>query len=154
MIERILNLYALIFARPIFRQLNYLLIQMGLRGIGVLNHRTAYLSGEDSVVRKMIQDLDTDGGVVLDVGANEGDFTNLVVSTSKNLKILSFEPHPRTYARLQQRFAGNIRRVRVLNYAVGNKVGEISLFDYSDEDGSEHASVFREVIEDTRGRKA
>jgi FkbM family methyltransferase len=154
MIERLLNLYALVFGRPIFRNFNYLLMQIGLRGIGVLNYRTSYLSGEDSIVRNIIQELDTGAGVVLDIGANEGDFTELIISASRNLTVLSFEPHPQTYLRLQQRFANSHKRVEVLNYALGDRAGEISLFDYCDNDGSEHASVFREVIEATRGRKS
>jgi FkbM family methyltransferase len=154
MIETFLNLYALIFARPSFRKLNYLLMQIGLRGIGVLNYRTAYLSGEDSIAKRCIQQLDNNDGVVLDIGANEGEFTALILSASRNLRIISFEPHPQTYLRLQKRFAVNQKRVEVVNCALGNQPGEISLFDYSDTDGSEHASVFREVIEGTRGRKA
>jgi FkbM family methyltransferase len=153
MIERLLNIYALLFAKPIFRNLNYLLIQMGLRGIGVLNYRTSYLSGEDLVVRKIIDSLDTKGGVVLDVGANEGNFTELILAESKNLRVLSFEPHPKTCSRLRQRFAKS-RRVKILNCAVGNKTGEISLFDCDEHDGSQHASVFKDVIENTRGKKA
>jgi|SRR5277367_490288 len=153
MIERLLSFYALLFARPLFRNLNYLLIQMGLRGIGVLNYGTSYLSGEDFVVRKIMDSLDTEDGVVLDVGANEGDFTDLILTKSKNLRVLSFEPHPKTCSRLKQRFADS-QRVRVLNCAVGNGTGEISLFDYEDDEGSEHASIFRDVIESTRGRKA
>jgi len=154
MIERVLNFYAFLFARPIFRNLNYLLMQIGLRGIGVLNHRTAYLSGEDSIVRSFIREVDTENGVVLDIGANEGEFTAFILSASRKLRIISFEPHPKTFLRLQQRFAKSQKRVEVMNCALGNQTGEISLFDYSDDDGSEHASVFREVIEDTRGRKA
>jgi FkbM family methyltransferase len=154
MIERLLNLYALLFARPIFRNLNYLLIQMGLRGIGVLNYRTSYLSGEDLVIRKIVNTLDKKDGIVLDVGANEGDFTDLILSESENLRVLSFEPHPKTYSRLRQRFVDKSPRVEILNCAVGDETGEISLFDYDDLGGSQHASVFKDAIEGSRGGKA
>jgi FkbM family methyltransferase len=154
MIERLLNLYAFLFARSSFRSLNYLLIQMGLRGIGVLNYRTSYLSGEDLAVEKIINALDAKDGMILDVGANEGDFTALIISKSRNLRVLGFEPHPKTYSRLKLRFADKGQRVELLNCAVGNEMGEISLYDYDDHEGSEHASVFRDVIEGSRGGKA
>ena len=154
MIERLLNLYAFLFARPSFRSLNYLFIQIGLRGIGVLNYRTSYLSGEDQTVEKIITTLDAKDGTVLDVGANEGDFTNLVISKSKSLRVLGFEPHPKTYSRLKLRFADKAQRVELLNCAVGNETGEISLYDYDDHEGSEHASVFKDAIEGPRCGKA
>jgi FkbM family methyltransferase len=151
--DRVLDLYAILFARPIFRRLNLFFLQMGFRGIGILNARTPYLSGETIVARKIIKSLDSSNEVVIDVGANEGDFTDLILSDSRNLSILSFEPHPRTYSRLQHRFA-DTQRVKLLNCAVGSETGEISLFDYDNDDGSFHASVFRDVIEVTHQGKA
>jgi len=40
MIERLLDLYALLFARPIFRNLNYLLIKLGyaVSGFSITGH--------------------------------------------------------------------------------------------------------------------
>src|SRR5262249_26479406 len=78
MIERVLNFYAVIFARPLFRQWNLFLLAMGLRGIGVLNYKTPYLSGEDAVVAHIVRELDDRAAIVLDIGANEGDFTDFV----------------------------------------------------------------------------
>ena len=153
MFEKALKLYATLFARPAFRKWNYLLLQMGLRGIGVLNYGTSYLSGEEFLVRRLLRLLDIKDGVILDVGANEGNFAALVLAESRNLRVLCFEPHPGTCSRLKQRFAGN-RRVEVMNCAIGDEAGEISLFDYDDSEGSEHASVFKDVIEKTRGKKA
>ena len=153
LLDRALNLHARVFGRPVFRKLNYLLLQLGLRGIGVSNYQSAYLSGEDAVARRIIHSVEDSDGFVLDVGANEGEFTDLVVKDSKRLRVMSFEPHPVTYGRLQQRFAGN-PRVRVVNCAVGREPGEIDLFDYEEIDGTEHATVFRDVIEKTRRAKA
>ena len=42
----ILEIYALIFARVTFRNWNAWLVQLGFRGLGVLNHRTDFLSGK------------------------------------------------------------------------------------------------------------
>ena len=151
--DKVLDLYAMLFARPIFRRLNLVFLQMGFRGIGILNASSPYLSGENIVARRIVRSLDRYGSVVLDVGANEGDFTDLVLSDSRKLGVMSFEPHPRTYSRLQHKFAGT-QRVQLLNCAVGSEVGEISLFDYDDDDGSFHASVFRDVIEVTHKGKA
>jgi FkbM family methyltransferase len=129
------------------------LLALSLRGLGVLNWRTPYLSGEDIVSRKIIKSFDRSDMLVLDVGANEGDFTEMLLASSEKLNVRSFEPHPRTYSRLQQRFADR-PRVQILNCAVGETTGEVSLFDYDSRDGSEHATVLRDVIEVTHGLKA
>jgi FkbM family methyltransferase len=152
-LDRALNLHARVFGRPVFRKLNYLLLQLGLRGIGVSNYQSAYLSGEDAVARKIVHSVGDSDGFVLDIGANEGEFTDLVVKDSKRLRVMSFEPHPVTYARLKQRFARN-PRVEIVNCAVGREPGEIDLYDYEEIDGTEHATVFRDVIEKTRRAKA
>ena len=148
-----LGIYARVFGRPMFRKLNYLLLQMGLRGVGVSNYRTAYLSGEDAVARRIIGSVENNDGLVLDIGANEGEFTDLVVNASKKLRVISFEPHPITCGRLRQRFAKN-PRVQIMDCAVGREAGTIDLFDYDEIDGTEHATVFRDVIEKTRRAKA
>lgn len=145
--EGLTLLYAIFFARPSFQKLNLFLIRMGLRGVGVLNGETPYLSGETLLARRIVHALDRSDGIVLDVGANEGEFTDLVVGVSEKLRVLSFEPHPQTYQRLQRRFANN-PRVQLLNCAVGRELGKISLFDRSSSDGSVFASVFRDAIED------
>jgi FkbM family methyltransferase len=149
MFERLLGAYAYVFARPSFKDVNHFLIMVGLRGIGVLNYRTPTLSGENLVAKNILKEIDHENSVVLDVGANEGDFTDLVLRNSKHVRVMSFEPHPETASRLRSRFTSS--RVEIIDRAVGNARGVLSLFDYHDRQGSDHASLFKGVIEDTHG---
>jgi len=90
--------------------------------------------------------LDFPGSLLIDVGSNEGDFIQLAIDSTTDLNVLGFEPHPQTFERLSQRFAGN-DRVHLQSCCLGNDQGTVSLFDHSDQTGSEQASLLREAIE-------
>lgn len=56
--------------------------------------------------------------VMFDVGANIGDYTQAVVDTLMEVEVYAFEPNPRTFDYLTQRFR-EVAKVKVFNYAVG-----------------------------------
>jgi FkbM family methyltransferase len=60
-------------------------------------------------------------------------------------RVYAFEPHPKTFARLRQEAVehGYI----ALNVGCGDRRGSLSLYDHAGDDGSPHASPYREVIE-------
>jgi len=73
----------------------------GARGLGILNCKTPYLDGEEHFVRSFLSSYDNVNWIVLDVGANEGQFASLVLSNSRNVKIRSYEPSPIACRRLE-----------------------------------------------------
>ena len=150
MLQTILDVYVDIFARPAFAKFHRLLFMVSLRGLGILNWKSARQSGETNFVTSILPQIDEEGMAVLDVGANEGDFIAAVVGHSKHLKILGIEPHPSTFARLKRRFQSLSDRVSVLNIGAGNIETTMSLYDYSDGDGTGHASLLKDVIEGIR----
>jgi FkbM family methyltransferase len=89
---------------------------------------------------------------VLDVGANKGDFSKSLRRINKNIDIYSFEPHPVTFKKLSKNIEG--LNITSLNLGVGGMPGTLSLYDYANQDGSEHASVYQDVIEAIHGEKA
>lgn len=148
----LIDFYALIFARPFFYRMNRGLFRLGLAGMGVLNWRTETLRGEDAVLARILKDI-PDGSVVLDVGANEGDYCAEALKANPNLQIHAFEPHPDTFQRLESRFADS--RVKCWNTALGEVAESKQLFDYEDvSDGSSHASLHAGVIEKLHGKKS
>jgi FkbM family methyltransferase len=147
------DLYARIFARPVFEPWNRALLWFGLRGLGVLNWRSDSLSGETDFACSVLRKMDRADAVVVDVGANEGEFIADVLSASTHARVLGFEPHPRTYGRLHQRFAAK-HRVTMVNCALGEREASLSLFDKARSDGSQHASMYRDVIEEIHGSGA
>jgi FkbM family methyltransferase len=123
------------------------LFVVSLRCLGILNWQSARQSGETSFVINILPQIDQEGNTVLDVGANEGEFIAAVVGNSKHLKVIGIEPHPSTFGRLKRRFQSLSDRVSVLNIGAGNTETMMPLYDYSDRDGTGHASLFKDVIE-------
>jgi FkbM family methyltransferase len=68
----------------------------------------------------------------LDIGANIGTYT-LIASEAVNAMVVSFEPHPATFARLQENVRRNAREnVLCLNLALSREEGELRLTDISE----------------------
>jgi FkbM family methyltransferase len=81
--------------------------------------------------------------VVLDVGANEGAYARHLATLLPHARILAFEPHPRTAARLR---AAATPGIEVIEQAVGATEGAMTLHDFADADGSTEARLDVETI--------
>jgi len=143
----LMNMYLEIFARPSFARFHRFLFLTGLRGLGVLNWTNEEQSGEIGFARSVLAEIDREDACVLDVGANEGNFAASVIEATRHLKILAIEAHPKIFARLQQRFANAAARVDLVNIGAGAENTTLSLYDYDDREGTEHASFYKDVIE-------
>jgi FkbM family methyltransferase len=71
-------------------------------------------------------DLDLTDGVVIDLGANEGNFTAAVLAFAPTARVLAVEPAPAARARLEARFAGE-PGVTVVPKAVAERSGTATL---------------------------
>lgn len=70
---------------------------------------------------------------IFDVGANEGQTAAKALKCFPRAKVISFEPHPATFARLVSR-VGSLPRFTAVNLALGNEVkNDVQMFEY---DGS------------------
>lgn len=127
------------------------LFHAAARGMGVLNYKNDVVSGE----RRFLQDVlgRIESPIVFDVGANEGDYTDMVLKVNRGARVVSFEPHPLTYARLRSRFSGTAA-VTAVNSGCGEIPGEFALYDYATSSGSGHASLHRGIIESIHGKTA
>ncbi|WP_207540444.1 FkbM family methyltransferase [Sabulicella rubraurantiaca] len=83
-------------------------------------------------------------GTALDVGANTGAYAIALRRLAPQARILAFEPHPATRATLEDRLAG--AGVEIHAAALGDTVGEASLFDFASADGSTQASLSRDSV--------
>ena len=139
----ILAVYRFIFLKKIFYKFNRLLYQMGLHGMGVLNYRNNIESGEYFFIGNDL--IIKNDGVVLDVGSNVGDYCTSIRHKNALCKIYAFEPHPTTYKKLLDNT--KTLNISAFNVAVGATECSLVLYDYVDNDGSEHASLHKGVIE-------
>jgi len=146
----VLKLYRLLFARECFYRLNRLLHLCSLSGLGVLNYENSRVSGEKTFLREFFKTRHND--IVLDVGANVGDYSRLILALNPHARVYAFEPHPRTYKVLANNLDGLM--VDAYNVAAGECDGILTLYDYEANDGSEHASLYKDTIEYLRHAKA
>ena len=137
------ELYRLLFARTVFHKFNKLLYQLSLRGIGILNYESDKLSGVEHFIEHHVSKIRK--GVVFDVGANVGKYSKFIKRMNQDIEIFAFEPHPATYQRLVKNVDGV--DMKTYNVGVGASEGSLYLYDYEDKDGSSHASLYKDVIE-------
>ena len=83
---------------------------------------------------------------IVDVGANEGDFSNEIMAQLPNARIHAFEPNPPTFGRLSERFAG-ADNIVLNNCALSSSKGVLTLFDQEGREGTGRASVLQHVFD-------
>lgn len=139
------KIYAIIFSKPFFYKWNYHLYRCALSGMGILNYYDHKLNGEKHFIKKILPNYISSLPVVLDAGANVGNYTKSLLQVFPKASIHLFEPHPLNY----QRLMGDnlLSHVTINNTALSDKPGTTVLFDYKNNDGSSHASLYKEVIE-------
>jgi FkbM family methyltransferase len=91
-------------------------------------------------------------GVIFDVGANVGNYAKKLRTSNLEATIFCFEPHPVNFDKLHQNMAN--LNIKMLNVGVGSAEGKLKLYDYADEDGSSHASLYKDVIETIHKRRS
>ncbi len=150
MLNFLYDAYAFLFSRKAFNKFNERLFVLSLRGLGILNYKSDRQSGEANFI---VSHLSTaERGVVFDVGANVGDYSKKIRAINKNVAVYCFEPHPHTFQKLKS--SVNSLGIETFNVAVGVADENLKLYDYENDDGSEHASLYRDVIETIHQGKA
>jgi len=142
MLEKVVQIYVWIFARIFFANWNRFLFRLSLGGLGILNYQSSKVSGEQAFLKSY---LPSQHGVLIDIGANQGNYTKEALTINSNLKGFCFEPHPKTFNRLSENLS-HLKNIKTINKGLSNSSGNIALYDYPDRDGSTHASIFKEVI--------
>lgn len=90
--------------------------------------------------------------VFVDIGANVGTYSLFVAARAgPGARVIAFEPHPRTFAKLAYNLAANgASTVDARNLAIAGEAGTMTL--YSDGGGNVgHASLLREGAGEVRG---
>jgi FkbM family methyltransferase len=85
------------------------------------------------------------GGVLLDVGANHGAYARLLHKLAPTARIIAFEPHPTTFAILTDLFA-DLPAIVLINQAVADQPGHLTLYDFRSSDGSTQASLSEAAV--------
>lgn len=150
MLNLVYDLYSYIFSRKIFNKVNKFIFILSLRGLGVLNCKSDKASGEKNFIKNHVSKIEK--GVIFDVGANIGSYSKRLREINKNVEIFSFEPHPVIFRKLLEN-TENLD-INIFNVGVGCENGFLNLYDYADKDGSSHASLYKNVIEQIHNGKS
>ncbi len=137
--------YAWLFARKPLVPIHRLMLHVALRGLGVFNYQSFRISGEFYLVRKLLPKLFAGKSdlVFFDVGANEGNYSETLLSAFPDSTVYSFEPHGKTFQRLEARLAG---RGNAFNYGLGDAEATLQLYDVGNDEGTSHASLYPDVV--------
>lgn len=142
----VLKTWRAVAARPRCVWLNELLFHCALRGLGILNYEDDRVSGERHLLQRILPRYARSPGAptCVDVGANCGSYAQRLLELNPGARVICLEPHPAHAAVLRKVLAG---RGQVVPMAAGALEGDLVLYDRADaEPGSQHASVYREVI--------
>lgn len=138
------HLQRILFARRLYA-VNRFLLRYALRGLGFNNWRNLEESGEAWMVRQILPKLSMgSASTFLDVGANSGDYSALLLDSFPQAIIHAFEPHPRTYQTLKKNMKPNVECHPV---ALGRENGVFNLYDRGGDDGGIRASLAKEALE-------
>lgn len=144
--ERLLDAYSALFGKKRFAKFNKLLFMAGARGLGILNYKSPYQSGEEPFLQRFLKGYDQSNSIVLDVGAHKGQFASWVIQSSNNLNVISLEPNPAAALTLRQNISDVNNRHITIAKGASSGPGTSTLFDYDEANGSVHASLYSEVI--------
>ncbi|HVI44782.1 MAG TPA: FkbM family methyltransferase [Chitinophaga sp.] len=136
--------YVLLFARKAFYKANLLLYKLSMRGMGILNYENEIVSGERAFIKFLQKQHRLDKGVIMDVGANIGNYAVMLRNKNIQLPILAFEPHPVSYAKLLA--TADKYHFQPIPVGLSAEVSTATIYDHADNSGSEHASMYREVL--------
>ncbi len=130
-----------VVSRRAFAPFNRALFRVATAGLGLAVSQKGR-PDERSWLRRLRNHLPK-SPLVIDVGANCGQFARMVQEEIHEARIISFEPHPAAYAELLR-----VPGIQAVNKAVGDEPGHLQLFDYASAPGSEHASVLSDVFKE------
>lgn len=144
-------LYVHLFCHAKMRRINENIAKLGLKGLGLLSsHDDQRNNGELFFLKKVIQTYKIKS--IFDVGANQGNYAKLCLDLGFDGNIYCFEPHPKTFEILTKTLKNTTAKFFSLGFS--NAEGIATIYDHQESDGSEHASLYEEVIQSIHGHKA
>jgi FkbM family methyltransferase len=125
----------------IYRLTDAPVLQIGYQHYGILKYENMVFSGERFVVEKIVQPLINTEDVLIDIGANKGDYTELLEEFFTNHRIISVEPNPHTYSILKEKVSSE-----TYNNAIAEEEGELAFYTSANDQASTQASFSVESI--------
>ena len=135
--KKISYIYNFVFGRKSTQKINNIIFSLSLRAKGYNNYGNFKTSGE----RNFIQSISNDLKLSLDIGANIGKYSELLIKETKSY-IYAFEPLNGAFESLNKVVSKYPDRIQAFNIALGDKTIEKNL-NFTDEK-SEKATFLNE----------
>jgi len=132
-----------VLSRPMFQRLNRRLFRIAISGMGVSNHNIERRD-ELRLLHKLRKMLPSDA-VILDVGANTGQYATIARKAFPRARIYSFEPNPAAFAKLQE--AADRLGIHPIAMGCASTPGRMPMFDRSADAGTPFATLVPGVLE-------
>jgi len=132
-----------VLSRPLFHPLNRRLFRIAISGMGVGNHNVARRD-ELRLLHKLRKVLPPDA-IILDVGANTGQYATIARKAFPEAQIHSFEPNPAAFAKLRE--TAERLRIHPIALGCGSAPGTRTMFDRSADSGTPLATLVPGVFE-------
>lgn len=133
-----------------FFAVNRWLFKFALKGMGFNNWRSLSDSGEAWMVKNVLPELHLgDRPVFMDVGANAGEYSELLLARFPKASVHAFEPHPQTFLTLDQSIGA---KAKCHALALGSEKGVFHLYDRGGDDGGIRASLAKEALETVQSK--
>ena len=132
-----------LLSRPMFYRLNRMMFRVAASGVGVGNHNIGRRD-ELRLLQKLSKTLPAEA-IILDVGANSGQYARIARKAFPNAHIYSFEPNPAAFAKLQA--AAKDLRINAIALGCANTPGRLPMFDRSADAGTPFATLVPGVLE-------
>lgn len=115
------------------------------RGISLWQPNDA---GEQFLMARVLQNIFESQICVVDIGANEGFYSELVHTAFPKATLYAFEPNP-TAVEILKKNAGSY--AHIFNVAVGSSNGTVKLYNSASLETTRHGSIYPESLEEFRG---
>jgi FkbM family methyltransferase len=116
--HKILKLHVLLFAKAKYKRFNILLLDLGLKGLGVTNFdRNFNITGETHLFKKLMK---LNPKIIFDVGANKGEYTKKLIKYCPNSQYYCFEPNKNTFKKLKHSLDKH-NNINLYNLGLGEK---------------------------------
>jgi FkbM family methyltransferase len=116
--HKILKLHVLLFAKAKYKRFNILLLDLGLKGLGITNFdRDFNITGETHLFKKLMK---LNPKIIFDVGANKGKYTKKLIKYCPNSQYYCFEPNKNTFKELKYKL-NKYSNINLYNLGLGEK---------------------------------
>ena len=124
------------------------LLKLAYNNVGILKSQDYKVSGEAFVIESVLpRAISKTKQIIFDVGANEGEYSNLLTMHFPDAEIYSFEPVVDTYNILNNNIRQN-KNIKCFNVGLGDRQEVVDIYTYDTKDNNKHASVYSSVITD------